>query len=87
MRAVRRWLRASDRACRGVDEQRLSLRRLVRRVGLVRVTATHLDVTMPLAQADLRVRRLGLDLDPGWVTWLGRVVAIHYQELPSGMGS
>jgi hypothetical protein len=24
------------------------------------------------------VRRLGLDLDPGWVPWLGLVVAIHF---------
>jgi len=28
------------------------------------------------------VRRLGLDLDPGWLPWFGRVVRFHY--LPRG---
>jgi hypothetical protein len=83
---IRRWLRHHDRAWRSAGdstgEEPLSLRRLVRRPGVLRVSATHLDITLPLAHADIRVRRLGLDLDPGWVPWLGRVVAIHYQDLP-----
>ncbi len=28
--------------------------------------------------ADLRLRRHGLDIDPGWLPWFGRVVAYHY---------
>jgi len=57
---------------------RLTLGALVRRPGLVAVTRTHLDVTYAGDQVDLRIRRIGLDLDPGWVSWLGRVVSFHY---------
>jgi hypothetical protein len=56
----------------------LGLRRLVHRRGLVVATATHVDVTFPGDVIELPLRRAGLDLDPGWVPWLGRVVAYHY---------
>jgi hypothetical protein len=56
----------------------LGLRRLVHRRGLVLATATHVDVTFPGDVIELPLRRAGLDLDPGWVPWLGRVVAYHY---------
>lgn len=56
----------------------ISLRRLVCRVGLVETTATHVDVTFPGRLIELPLRRAGLDLDPGWVPWLGRVVTYHY---------
>jgi hypothetical protein len=42
------------------------------------VNRTDLDVSLPLEEADIRVRRAGLDLDPGWVPWFGRVVRFHY---------
>jgi hypothetical protein len=32
---------------------------------------------------DIEVRRAGLDLDPGWVPWLGRVVTFGYPNLAS----
>lgn len=51
---------------------------LGRRPGLVVATATHVDVTLPLAATDLRARRHGLDRDPGWVPWFGRIVAFHF---------
>jgi hypothetical protein len=56
----------------------LSLRRLVRRPGTVAATATHVEVTFPGEVIELRLRKAGLDLDPGWVPWLGRVVTYHY---------
>jgi hypothetical protein len=56
----------------------LSLRRLVRRRGAIAATATHVDVTFPGEVIELPLRHAGLDLDPGWVPWLGRVVAYHY---------
>ena len=64
------WLR---RHCR------LSLRSLINRPGRVILTATHWDVIFDLNQVDLRLRRLALDVDPGWVPWLGRVVQFHYR--------
>jgi hypothetical protein len=33
---------------------------------------------MPLDSVDLDIRRAGLDLDPGWVPWLGVVVRYRY---------
>lgn len=48
--------------------------------GRLRAGVTHLDFERPLASVDPAVRRAGLDLDPGWLPWLGRVVAIHYRE-------
>ncbi len=51
---------------------------LIRRRGRVRLSPTHLDVTYDGRDADIAVRQAGLDLDPGWVPWLGRVVSFHY---------
>jgi hypothetical protein len=57
---------------------RIGLRRLVHRPARIMATRTHVDVLFDIQQADLRVRGAGLDLDPGWVPWLGRVVRFHY---------
>jgi len=35
---------------------------------------------------ELRLRRAGLDFDAGWVPWLGRVVAYHYDLERGGPG-
>ncbi|MFH7319190.1 hypothetical protein ACHHRT_01120 [Desulfurivibrio sp. D14AmB] len=56
----------------------LSLRSLVARPGRVTLTATHWDLFYQLDQVDLRLRRVALDSDPGWVSWLGKVVQFHY---------
>jgi hypothetical protein len=45
------------------------------------VTETHLDLDLETAEVDLAVRISGLDLDPGWVLWLGRVVRFHYDRI------
>ena len=69
--AARRWLRRGGH---------IGLASLVLRPARVAVTATHMDVHFRLSDADLRIRRAGLDLDPGWLPWFGRVVAFHYQS-------
>lgn len=69
--AVRSWLRR---------RARMSLAALVLRPARLALTPTHADITFDMAQADLRVRRLGLDVDPGWLPWFGRVVAFHYER-------
>lgn len=56
-------------------------RRLVLRNGILAVSRTHLDVSLPLQQCDIDIRKNGLDIDPGWVPWLRRVVQFHYLEL------
>ncbi|QRN93111.1 hypothetical protein JRI60_28325 [Archangium violaceum] len=67
--AARRWCRRYAR---------LGLHELVRRPGRITATRTHVDVLFDIQQADIRVRSAGLDVDPGWVPWLGRVVRFHY---------
>jgi hypothetical protein len=57
---------------------KISLRRLVRRPALVHATPTHIDLRFDCCWVELAVRLAGLDLDPGWVPWLGRVVSFHY---------
>jgi hypothetical protein len=59
---------------------RISLRSLIQRPGRVVMTVTHWDVIFDLNQIDLRLRRIALDSDPGWVPWLGRVVQFHYDS-------
>lgn len=56
----------------------LGLRTLVCRPGRVALTRSHLDVRFAARLMDIRLRRSGLDLDPGWTPWLGRVVCLHY---------
>jgi hypothetical protein len=82
--------RGSTSGSHAIDAWRVAVRRslrrhagigiasLCRRPGLVVVTATHVDVTLPLDAADLRLRRCGLDRDPGWVPWFGRIVVFHF---------
>jgi hypothetical protein len=67
--AVRRWIRRYAR---------IGLADLVLRPAGLAATLTHLDVWLDLDGADARVRRAGLDLDPGWLPWLGKVVGFHY---------
>ena len=55
-----------------------SLRPLVRRPAMVHATRTHIDLRFDACWVDLDLRLAGLDLDPGWVPWLGRVVSFHY---------
>jgi len=58
----------------------LSLRSLIQRPGRIAVSGTHWDVMFDINQTDLRLRRVALDSDPGWVPWLGRVVQFHYDR-------
>ncbi len=48
--------------------------------GYVCANRTHVDVVLPLERVDLRVRRAGLDVDPGWVPALRRIIAIHFED-------
>lgn len=70
------WVMAIRRWCR--RHARMGLVSVVRRHGKFLASRTHLDVFFDLSQIDLRIRRSGLDIDPGWISWLGRVVGFHY---------
>jgi hypothetical protein len=73
---VRIWIPILRRWCRCVA--RIGLHSLICRPGRIRFTETHIDVAFRAADADIRVRKAGLDIDPGWTPWLGRVVHFHY---------
>jgi hypothetical protein len=72
------WLAATRRWCR--LQGRIGLINLIRRPGTIAFSPTQLDVSLPLKLTDARLRRLGLDIDPGWVPWLGRIVKYHYVD-------
>src|SRR5262245_44472984 len=44
-------------------------------------TETHLDLDLETESVDVALRLSGLDLDPKWVPWLGRVVTFHYNNI------
>lgn len=71
-----RWLLAAHRL--SLRLARLPLRALITRPARVSLSPTHVDVFFRPGDADPRIRRAALDLDPGWVPWLGRIVAYHY---------
>jgi hypothetical protein len=73
---VPEWLRNVRRYAR--RNARIGLHSLIERPGKIAFTETHIDVLFRLEYADIRVRRAGLDIDPGWIPWLGRVIHFHY---------
>jgi hypothetical protein len=70
-----RWLRRRT-GCR--------LATVVRRRGWVGGDESSVVARFPLAAADIRLRRLALDVDPGWVPWLGRSVVFVYRDRADG---
>ena len=72
----RLWAYATRRWCRQVA--RLGAGDMLKRPGRVHATPTSIDVTLPMSAVDVRIRRAGLDLDPGYLPWFGRVVHFHY---------
>lgn len=72
------WLRRCRQHARRV--LRIGLASLVQRTAWLHWSDTHIDVHFRLRDADLRVRRVGLDVDPGWVGALQRVVAFHFDQ-------
>lgn len=72
------WLRRVRHTLR--REAGIGLASLLRRPARLQLTTTHVDLHFRLDALDLRVRRAGLDIDPGWLPWFGRVVAFHYDR-------
>lgn len=69
------WRKGLDRWLRRRARRRLH--DLVRRPGKLLWSEGALQVSFPVADADLRLRRLTLDRDPGWTDWLG--LSIRYR--------
>ena len=74
------WARIADKALRAMTTRRLH--DLAMRKGWIIRDDETLDIRFPLASADIALRRKALDVDPGWVPWLGRVVHFHFSDAP-----
>ena len=48
------------------------------RRGRIRCEPGWIELALPLDSVDTSTRRLGLDLDPGWLPWLACVLRIRY---------
>ncbi|MBD9360195.1 hypothetical protein [Methylomonas fluvii] len=46
--------------------------------GQIQYSPSHIDLYAPMSAIRLPVRLAGLDINPGWLPWLGRVVSFHY---------
>ncbi len=68
---LRRWPRR---------HARLLLNWIVRRPAHVHLSRSHIDLYFSLNQADIRLRRLGLDINPGWHPALAKVITYHYDD-------
>lgn len=53
--------------------------RLAGRPGHIVADPGWIEVVLPIGCVDTTIRRAGLDLDPGWVPWLGVVVEYRYE--------
>lgn len=65
--------------CHLLRHTRLPLRRLLHRPGQVWLSPHRVDVLFALRSADIRIRRAGLDIDPGHLPWLDSVIHFHYR--------
>ena len=82
--AAAAWTAAAARRLRegrdaSAEEDGELVRRVVDRDGLVVSAPGWVDVVLDAAEVDVDVRRAGLDLDPGFVPWLGTVVRFRYE--------
>jgi hypothetical protein len=50
------------------------------RRGRLRIEPGWITLALPLHSVDTPVRRLGLDLTPGWLPWLGAALVIRYED-------
>lgn len=72
------WRVGLDRWLRRHPRRRLA--EVVRRPGWLRGDAEVLSIRFAVEAADIRLRRLALDVDPGWVPWLGRNLVYVYAD-------
>jgi len=82
-REMRRWLAAltpliGQMLAAALGDGHDPATHLLLRRGQLYVTASHVDLALPLEAASLPVRIAGLDFDPGWLPQFGRVVRFHY---------
>jgi hypothetical protein len=83
MESLQMWtrrLRDGVRARLGAEEGREGpvTGEVIRRGAVVAADPGWIEVRFSLRDLDPAIRRAGLDLDPGWLPWLGTVVSFAY---------
>ncbi|WP_372617585.1 hypothetical protein [Falsiroseomonas sp.] len=76
--ALDAWRVGLDRWLRRRARRRLA--EVARRPGWLACTEDRIAVRFPADAADARLRRLALDVDPGWVPWLGLAIRYHFRD-------
>ncbi len=80
---VGRWTAATAKRLRAADTDEPTdselVRSITRRTATIEQEPGWVEVRLRLDEVDLDVRRAGLDVDPGWVWWLGHVVRFRYE--------
>lgn len=75
-----RWAQAAALALgRPAGGGPATVRTLAARRGTVVFSPGWIEVVLALDEVDVNVRVAGLDLDPGWVSWLGCVLRYRYE--------
>lgn len=69
--AVDKWLRR---------RLRMNIASLIKRQGWMQWQDDQLAVRFPLQGIDMRLRRMALDRDPGWVDWAGLSIRFHFGD-------
>lgn len=75
---IAEWSAWLDKAAPELPQPRLTA--VCQRGGRLRYEAGWIELHLPLDSVNTAIRRLGLDLDPGWLPWLGCVLRICYDE-------
>jgi hypothetical protein len=75
---ARAWAQAAAARLHHDDDPAIVVAGVTARTGHIEREPGWVDVHLALADVDVDVRRAGLDLDPGWVPWLGYVVRFRY---------
>jgi hypothetical protein len=75
---ARAWAQAAAARLQRDEDPALVMAGVTDRSGRIEREQGWVDVHLALADVDVDVRRAGLDLDPGWVPWLGCVVRFRY---------
>lgn len=44
----------------------------------IEANESHIDMTVSDTLIDIDIRKMGLDVNPGWLPWLGKVVKFHF---------
>ena len=75
---ARAWAQAAAARLHRDEDPAIVVAGVTDRPGRIEREPGWVDVHLALADVDVDVRRAGLDLDPGWVPWLGCVVRFRY---------